>query len=246
MAETTNLPAGVTVERDGPVVRIVGQFRGFISAPRDVGLQGRELDELIVRQRDYFRARGEAVAWKVRGHDEPADLSARLRAAGFSPEEQETVLIAPVEALAIEPAAPDSVTIRQVTADEDLRRIAELESEVWGQDLSRLADDLISRIEADPNGIAVFAAEAAGAVVSAAWLMFRSGTEFAGLLGGSTSADWRGRGIYRALVAHRAKLAANRGVRYLQVDASEDSRPILQRLGFLAVTTTTPYVWAPS
>jgi GNAT superfamily N-acetyltransferase len=71
------------------------------------------------------------------------------------------------------------------------------------------------------------------------------GTEFAGLWGGSTRAQWRGRGIYRALVARRAQLAAERGVRYLQVDASSDSRPILERLGFLAVTTTTPYVWTP-
>jgi GNAT superfamily N-acetyltransferase len=245
-AEATNLPAGATAERDGPVVRIVGQFRGFISAPRDVGLRGRELDDLITRQRDYFSARGEAVEWKTRGHDEPADLPARLRAAGFAPEEQETVLIAPVEAVAIESAPLDGVTVRQVTADEDLRRIAELESEVWGQDWSWLGDDLIARIKADPEGIAVFAAEAAGAVVSAAWLVFKPGTEFAALWGGSTLAGWRGRGIYRALVARRAQLAAQRGVRYLQVDASEDSRPILQRLGFLAVTTTTPYVWTPS
>jgi hypothetical protein len=36
-----------------------------------------------------------------------------------------------------------------------------------------------------------------------------------------------------------------RGVRYLEVDASDDSAPILRRLGFRAVTTTTPYVWMP-
>jgi hypothetical protein len=35
------------------------------------------------------------------------------------------------------------------------------------------------------------------------------------------------------------------GYRYLQVDASDDSSPILQRLGFVAVTTTTPYVFTP-
>jgi hypothetical protein len=33
-------------------------------------------------------------------------------------------------------------------------------------------------------------------------------------------------------------------VRYLYVDASPDSRPILERLGFVVVTTTTPYVWS--
>ncbi|MFF2455131.1 GNAT family N-acetyltransferase, partial [Isoptericola sp. NPDC058082] len=76
-------------------------------------------------------------------------------------------------------------------------------------------------------------------------LVFRTGTEFAGLWGGSTLSAWRGRGIYRALVAARAHIAAVRGVRYLQVDASGDSAPILRRLGFHAVTTTTPYVWLP-
>jgi len=53
---------------------------------------------------------------------------------------------------------------------------------------------------------------------------------------------WRGRGVYRALVAHRARVAAERGYRYLQVDASDESRPILERLGFHPLTTTTPYV----
>jgi GNAT superfamily N-acetyltransferase len=83
-------------------------------------------------------------------------------------------------------------------------------------------------------------------VVSAAWLTYEAGTEFAGLWGGSTLPGWRGRGIYRALVARRAQLAVARGVTYLQVDASADSSPILRRLGLQAVTTTTPYVWAPT
>jgi hypothetical protein len=87
--------------------------------------------------------------------------------------------------------------------------------------------------------------EAGGRVVSAALLVFKPGTDFAGLWGGSTVLEWRGRGIYRALVAERAKLACARAVRYLQVDASDASLPILLKLGFEAVTTTTPYVWTP-
>ncbi|MDF3147385.1 GNAT family N-acetyltransferase, partial [Streptomyces sp. T21Q-yed] len=55
----------------------------------------------------------------------------------------------------------------------------------------------------------------------------------------------RGRGIYRALVAHRARAAVDRGYRYLQVDAMSTSRPILERLGFEPLTTTTPYVYTP-
>ena len=41
------------------------------------------------------------------------------------------------------------------------------------------------------------------------------------------------------------RLAAARGFRYLQVDASSNSAPILRRLGFQPIATTTPYVWAP-
>ncbi len=119
-----------------------------------------------------------------------------------------------------------------------------MESEVWHADWSSLADDLIGRVENET--MVVLVAEVGGEVVSTAWLVLKPGTEFAGLWGGSTLAEWRGKGIYRALVARRADLAAARGVRYLQVDASDDSRPILQRLGFAAVTTTTPYVWAPA
>ncbi|MFF4831862.1 GNAT family N-acetyltransferase [Streptomyces sp. NPDC001315] len=240
-------PPGVAHEYDGPLLRMDLGFRGFVTGPRDVGLRGRELDELIVRQRDFFAARGKAVEWKVRGHDAPADLTDRLRAAGFEPEAQETVLVAPVAELAVEtPALPDGVTLRQVTADADMHRIAALETAIWGLDLSGIADDLIGRVARTPDEIAVLVAEAESEVVSAAWLGFRPGTEFAALTGGSTLAEWRGKGIYRALVAARAELAAARGVPYLHVDASDDSAPILRRLGFRAVTTTTPYVWSPA
>ncbi|WP_055585415.1 GNAT family N-acetyltransferase [Peterkaempfera griseoplana] len=238
-------PAGARYEQDGPLLRIVGQFRGLVTGPADLGVGGAALDGLIARQRDYFAARGEAVEWKVRGHDRPADLTDRLRAAGFVPEAQETVLIGRADELAAEPVLPDGVVLRQVTEDRDMRRIAALESAVWGMEMSWLGDDLSARISASPDQIAVLVAEAGDEVVCAAWLVLRAGTEFAGLWGGSTLPAWRGRGIYRATVAARARLALARGVTWLQVDASDDSSPILRRLGFHAVTTTTPYVWTP-
>ena len=46
-------------------------------------------------------------------------------------------------------------------------------------------------------------------------------------------------------MAARARLAVERGYRYLQVDASDNSRPILERLGFVALTETVPYVFTP-
>jgi GNAT superfamily N-acetyltransferase len=238
-------PAGVRYETDGPLVRVVGEERGFIGAPRDTGARGAALDALIARQRDYFAARGEAVEWKTYDYDEPADLPDRLRAAGFAPEDPETLVVAPASAIAAEPMLPEGVVLRQVTADADMHRIGAMESEVWQTDRDRTASRLIREVAAAPGDYLVLTAEAAGRVVAAGWLEMRPGSDFAGLWGGATLREWRGRGIYRALVARRAQLAAARGVRYLQVDASADSAPILRRLGFQPLAVTTPYVWTP-
>jgi hypothetical protein len=91
----------------------------------------------------------------------------------------------------------------------------------------------------------IVVADVAGQVVSAAWLVTVPGTRFAGLWGGSTLEEWRSRGVYRTLVAERARLAISRGIDFLWVDASAQSRPILERLGMTAMTETTPWVWSP-
>jgi GNAT superfamily N-acetyltransferase len=241
------LPPGTTVERDGPLVRVRGLGRGgFLTYATLGGLAGAELDALIVRQRDHFAALGEPVEWKLHGHDQPADLPERLRAAGFVPESLETVLIGAAAGLAAAmPVLPDGVRLREVGGRADLERIAEMETAVWGDDRSWHIDSLGKELAADPQALTIVVAEAGDEVVSAGWVRYMAGTGFATLWGGSTLPQWRQRGIYRALVTHRARLAHSRGFTLLQVDASEDSRPILQRLGFVAVTTTTPYVFDP-
>jgi GNAT superfamily N-acetyltransferase len=241
-SEHTALEPGLLAEQDGPIFRVSGRRRGFVSPSPDLGVDGDELDALIVRQRDFFAARGESVEWKTRGHDLPTSIPDRLLAAGFVPEPPETVVIGVAAEMAAEPVLPKDIQLRVVTEQDDFRRIAEMESEVWDTDLGWMVEDLMSR----RSYCTILVAEAEGRVVSAAWLVVKKGTEFGGLWGGSTLAEWRGRGIYRALVARRAQLAVEVGVRYLQVDASDDSRPILERLGFVPVTTTTPYVWPPA
>jgi GNAT superfamily N-acetyltransferase len=240
------LPGGVVVERDGPLVRFVGFAGGGFIGYRDLdGLSDDDVDELIARQVELFRARGEPFEWKHHGHDRPADLPERLTRTGFVAEETETVVIAPLDADALRAEPPPGVTLRQVRERFDLGRIGAMEQAVWDEDASAIVDDLERELAADPDGLIVVVAEAGEDVVSAAWVRFPAGTEFGTLWGGATLPEWRGRGIYRALVAHRARLAAERGCRYLEVDASDDSRPILERLGFVPLTTTTPYVWSP-
>jgi GNAT superfamily N-acetyltransferase len=234
------------VEEDGPLLRFAGMKNGGFIDYRDLdGLEGAEVDELIARQVNVFAERGERFEWKLHAHDLPRDLADRLLAAGFAPEETETVVIAPVAAVAGEPRLPDGVQLREVSARADLDRIAAMEEAIWGDGRGWLADSLEAEHAVDPNALTIVVAEAGADVVCAAWVRFAQGTDFATLWGGGTLPEWRGRGIYRAIGAYRANLAARHGFSYLQVDASDDSRPILERLRFVAVTTTTPFIWSP-
>lgn len=245
-AEATNLAAGVRAERDGPLTRLTGQERGFISSPADLGLDGSALAALIARQRDFFAARGEAVEWKTRAHDLPPGLIPALLTAGFEAEESETVMIAPAALIARHHAQlPDGVSIRLTRDSRELSRLGALSETVHGQDFSAHRAALAAELATDPGRLTFALAEANAELVAAGRVRFEPGTAFAGLWGGSTLPAWRRRGIYRGLVAARARHALEHGYRYLQVDALATSRPVLERLGFIAVTETTPYVWTP-
>jgi len=241
------LPEGLHVERDGPLLRFTGYGSGGGVAYRDLAaIEGAELDELIARQVRVFAERGEEFEWKLHGHDEPADLPERLLAQGFVPEDLETVVIAPVADVAGEAIPPEGVSLREVSARADLERISAMEDAIWHDGRAGwLADSLETERAADPDAMTIVVAESADQIVCAGWVRFVSGTDFATLWGGGTLPAWRRRGIYHALVAYRANLAAARGFRFLQVDASSESRPILERMGFVSVTTTTPYIWTP-
>ena len=239
-------PDGVVVDRDGPLQRVSGgKHYGYVEYRDLAGLTGPALDELIARTCAYFGSRHERFEWKTHSYDEPADLPNRLTAAGFVAGEVETVVIGLAEELTDEPDLPAGVRVRRISEAPDFDRIGALHTDIWKEDWTWLATDLAERQAAAGDRLAIFAAEAGSEMVSAAWLIRDPGSEFATLWGGATRPEWRGKGIYRTLVARRAQYAVATGARYLQVDASDDSAPILQRLGFVAVATTTPYLWTP-
>ncbi|MFD8087704.1 GNAT family N-acetyltransferase [Kitasatospora sp. NPDC059722] len=233
--------AGARIERDGGVLRQVG-------APHDWnGVLWSDLDEAgadaaIAAQVRYFTARGLEFEWKAYAHDRPDDLGRRLRAAGFTPEPEEAVMVAAIADLPTDAALPEGVHLRQVTDAAGVDLVAEVHEQAFGTSSARLRQRLLDRLDRNPGTVGTVVAMAGEVPVCSARMELYPGTEFAGLWGGGTVAAWRGRGIYRALVAHRARIAADLGYRYLQVDASDQSRPILQRLGFAVLSTTTPYV----
>lgn len=235
------LPPGWSGERDGPLMRCLTGRAGFAMLTEPAhALPEAELRALVERTVAYFVEHGRWFEWKTFDHDPPG-LRPLLLEVGAVPEPHEALVLGEAATLATEPVVPAGLTLRQVSTRADLERIAVLQTEVWGDDWSWIADDLGARLLADPPTV-VLLVEDGDLVVSAAWLSPFAGTSVAGLWGGSTLAAYRGRGIYRALVALRAQLAVERRYRILQVDASDDSRPILERLGLSVVGGTTPYI----
>ena len=203
-------------------------------------------DAAIAAQKRYFTNRGTPVEWKYYDYDQPADLPERLRAAGFEPEDEELMLVAETAAISHDVVLPDGIRLVPVIDEAGVDAMMTVNELAFGEPSPELSERLHDQLREAPDLLQMVVAMAGDEPVSAARVEFIPGTDFAGLWGGGTVPAWRGRGIFRALVAYRAGLAAARGYRYLQVDALPTSRPILQRLGFEPVASTTPYVFTPA
>src|SRR5690606_36876071 len=105
-----------------------------------------------------------------------------------------------------------------------------------------LAHILAEEMEAAPDRLSIYLALAGDAAVAAGWLRLHPGTPFATLEGGLVHPDWRGRGLYRVLVALRGVEAAQGGAAFLTVEAAAETRPTLERLGFLPLAETRRYI----
>ncbi|WP_223627928.1 GNAT family N-acetyltransferase [Microbacterium sp. EST19A] len=237
----------VSVVRHGPLhLAVLAGGGGFITYA-DLGeADAAGIADLIDAAVDHFRDLGVgSVEWKSRGHDRAPGLHESLLARGFVPEDPESIMIGEAAALAPQVELPADVEIRRARTDEDVLAAGEMQGRVFADAEWRpRAEALIDRLRA-AEAVELWIAVADGAVVSAGRLEPVAGTAFAGLWGGATLPEWRGRGIYRALTAERARSALAGGFRYLQSDSTEFSRPILERSGLVKVSTTTPYVWTP-
>jgi hypothetical protein len=250
LREAAEFAGAREVTRHGPLWWGLFGHGGFCSYRDLAGAEGEEVDALIAATVAHFRddTKVGEFEWKSRGHDAPADLGERLVAHGLVAEDRETVMIGEARLLAVDVTVPDGIVVRQagVGGDlvDDVRRASQMQESVFGKGRGSDPDELSSNLALRPDLGGLWLAEADGEVVSAGRLTLVEGTEFAGIWGGATLAAWRGRGIYRAMTAARAHAALGLGVRYIHSDCTDMSRPILERSGLVAVTTTTPYIWS--
>jgi GNAT superfamily N-acetyltransferase len=228
---------------DGHVEHAEGVIRSVSGADGWSGITWCDLDPaaadaVIAAQVSRFAELSRPWEWKHYSYDRPPDLPDRLLAAGFTREPDEALLVAEIAELALD-VPPSGVQLRAVGDQEGIAALVAVHDEVFGEDHSALGETLPDSLAAGTAAAVV--AFAGRAPIAAGRVEFHSGTDFASLWGDGTLPAWRGRGVFRSLVAHRAALASARGFRYLQVDAWPDSRPILRRLGFVELATTTPF-----
>jgi acetyltransferase (GNAT) family protein len=239
-------PSAVSVTRHGSLhlVTFAGG-RGFVTYRDLGGADAGTIRRLVPEVFAHYRANPEIsrVEWKTRGHDHAPGLHEALLENGFVADEPESIMIGEARLLAVEVPLPEDVTLRRVTEEADVRAMSAMQDEVFGDPVSdAMANAILRRLALD-DGMELWVAEAEGRIVSAGRLEPVRGTNFAGIWGGATRAEWRGRGIYRALTAARARSAIAMGKTLINSDSTEYSRPILERAGLVKVSTTTPYHW---
>lgn len=220
--------------------------QGFVTyGPLDP-LGPEPLRDLVAATLAHFVAQPQiaTVEWKTRGHDPAPMLGTILEAYGFVPGEEESVMMGEAQRLALDLPLPTGVTVRSIHDREEIEAAAALADEVFGSTTSaaRIAE-WVRRTSPEVDEIELWVAEAGGRMISAGRLDPVPGTTVAGIWGGGTLPAWRGRAIYRVLLAERARSALRRGYSVLHSDSTAYSQPILERSGFQRVTTTTPYEW---
>ncbi len=202
-------------------------------------------DAVIREEIAFFRQVGQRCEWKLYDHDRPADLKERLIAHGFVIEEPEALMVLDLAETPTELTRPVSHDVRRITDPALIPEILGVQETVWAEKDIAYVEEAIQELRLNGQHISYYAAYADGRAVCSARIRFSETGAFASLWGGATLPEYRGRGFYTAVLAVRAQEALHRGYRFLTIDASPMSRPIVERHGFQLLGYTYPCKWAP-
>ena len=180
------------------------------------------------------------AAWMVPEAASPVGLADRLRGLGMVPYDEpplEPRFAAMAVVTPTEPGPP-GVEARLAHTFEEFQAGNRLAGDAFDvSDEDRHAFEAQERlmwdIESGGGAFRTFIALSEGSVVGCSGVIFGANAVY--LSGGSTRADMRGRGVYRALVRARWDAAVERDTPALTVGAGRMSQPILERLGFVTV-----------
>jgi GNAT superfamily N-acetyltransferase len=246
--ERQTLPDADTVlERTQNVVRGIAKL-GTRSAIVYSNFSALDTGKIIESEIDYFTKLHRSFEWKVYSHDEPVDLLEHLRQRGFKIGTEEALMILDLGEMppVLLTPFPEGITVRPVTGEPEIEHFLQLETAIWGAVFTTrefLQSNRSDPLRRDLAFVAYLNEKPAGM----ARVTSSTETQFAGLWGGSVLGEFRGRGVYRALLSARIQRAKEfDSIRYLRVDALPTSRPILEKYGFSRVGSTWPAIWPPT
>jgi GNAT superfamily N-acetyltransferase len=203
------------------------------------------LDATIAEQIAYFAPMNQPFEWVVYDHDQPPILKERLVAHGFAPDEPAALMALDLHAPPHALLEPTMVDLRRLTHRDQLEDVIAIEQQVWGGNFGWMRRRMGDHMEI-PGYLSIFVAYVERQPACVGWTYFHPRSQFAGLWGGSTLPKYRKRGLYTAVLAARVQEAIGRGYRFLTIEASPMSRPIVASHGFQLLTMTSSYGWEGS
>ncbi|MCZ6785902.1 MAG: N-acetyltransferase [Planctomycetota bacterium] len=228
---------GMRREETPRTVRYVNTISGS-GAVLFSALDEKSADDAIREEIAAFERYGQSFEWKLYSHDEPVDIRARLAAHGFRIGDAEVIVVLETGALPERLAGLVTHDIRRLRDPDALDDIIAVRRE--DDDHGWTVDQLREELRREPDQLSIYVAYDGDVPVAAGWTRFAARSPFASLWGGTTRETHRRHGFYSSLLAVRAQEAAERGARFLTVDAGPMSLPILKRLGFRELAVSYP------
>jgi len=141
---------GEHVERDDRVVRFISEGDGW------TGVTWCDLDEasadgVIAAQIERFADLYRPWEWKHYSYDRPADFPDRLRAAWFTPEPPEALLVGETADLPLAVPPPSGVTTVPVLDEQGVSLFVWVNDEVFGGDGAWIGKMLLADLAREPS-----------------------------------------------------------------------------------------------
>jgi GNAT superfamily N-acetyltransferase len=193
-----------------------------------------EVAESVVQRELAFFANAQGFTWKLYAGDGPPNLREVFERNGMQADEECALMVARAEDIASQP--PIAAEWRSL-APHEMVHLSTVWEAVWPDENGGWVAVLTEALERTPERLKVVAAFDDGMPVATAYLGLDPRGQFAYLGGGSVLPSHRGRGLYRALVQARARMAHAAGTQWLAVEARPASRGVLERTGFTVLNT---------
>ncbi len=199
-----------------------------------------EYRNLVHEQMAYYASLGKAFEWKYFELFQPASLKAILLEEGFTAAEPER-LLGWQPGMPI-PASSSHFTVVELQAEEAKEAMQLVDAAVYSETMDELYQMLVDQKQKKSNSVFFYAAQTKLGELAAIG-RFEVHGAIGALFGGATLPQYRKQGAFTSLVATRLQHATGIGLELVTVDASPRSLPILQKLGFLDLGETIPFVF---